>query len=414
MKQERKNIVRQKNAEERKAILITIVIVLAIALLILAAVLFLPNVTENEKSDELSSDRADNTVSNVSHSEESSLAESRDASQTESQDTSESDISDESNDMSDVSGSDELVHRWVINNLGYTYIYGDIGLEQCSATTATLQRYADTVNSLSSSLPSGVKVYSITVPTHAEFVDIPREIYSADQFFNASQKNVINGINDRLDSRITAVNIYETLREHSDEYLYFRTDINWTPLAAYYAYSEFSSAAGFSSPAFNDYNKEMYTGFLGRFYTATEEPTLAANPDTIEYPLVDPEGNCNLTVYHRGLIYNNYKVVGNSVSAPSNGYNVFLGMEAERYKITTGNSGDKLLIVSDTSAAAFVPYLVSHYSEIHYVNPSYFGDSLKGYVSDNGIAEVLFMNYATNANRFDFTNVLSELGGISG
>jgi len=170
MKQERKNIVRQKNAEERKAILITIVIVLAIALLILAAVLFLPNVTENEKSDELSSDRADNTVSNVSHSEESSLAESRDASQTESQDTSESDISDESNDMSDVSGSDELVHRWVINNLGYTYIYGDIGLEQCSATTATLQRYADTVNSLSSSLPSGVKVYSITVPTHAELI----------------------------------------------------------------------------------------------------------------------------------------------------------------------------------------------------------------------------------------------------
>jgi hypothetical protein len=63
----------------------------------------------------------------------------------------------------------------------------------------------------------------------------------------------------------------------------------------------------------------------------------------------------------KGATYTGYKVVGNDVSSTANGYNVFLGVEAEYYKIVTGAQGKgKLLIVSDTSAAAFVPYLLTN------------------------------------------------------
>ena len=107
-------------------------------------------------------------------------------------------------------------------------------------------------------------------------------------------------------------------------------------------------------------------------------------------------------------------MVGNAVSSSANGYNVFLGMEAEYYKITTGaTGGKKLLVVSDTSAAVFVPYLVTHYSEIHYVNPNFFGDSLSGFITEKGIEEVLFLSYVTNANRLAYTNVLSVLKGVT-
>ncbi|HBR30975.1 MAG TPA: hypothetical protein DD733_02715, partial [Clostridiales bacterium] len=61
----------------------------------------------------------------------------------------------------------------------------------------------------------------------------------------------------------------------------------------------------------------------------------------------------------------------------------------------------------------FVPFLVSHYSEIHYVNPNYYSGDISAYISENGIEEVLFMSYVTNANRQFYTNVLKELSGVS-
>lgn len=407
MKEEQKNILKQKGAEEKKAILITIVVVLVIALLILAAVLFLPNEGE-DTPDKFSTDQTDNTLSNVAYNSEDDVL--GDISSVT--DESGSDISKDNSN----SGSEELVHRWVQNNLGITYVYGDTGLEQFNATATTIERYADAINELAATLPSSIKVYSMLAPTNVEFVEIPRAIYSSDDFFNSSQKSTIIGINEKLSSRITSVNIYDTLAAHTDEYLYFRTDINWTSLAAYYAYCDFAAAAGFTPINLSDYGKDSYTNYLGRFYWATkdETPALSANPDTIDYYFTDKNDACKLTIRHKGVTYSNYSIVGNSVSSTANGYNVFLGREAEYYKITTGASGGKkLVIVSDTSAAAFVPYLVCHYSEIHYINPNYCDYKLSEFAIQNNADEVLFLSYATSANRKAYTTVLSSLKGIS-
>jgi len=422
MNEEHKKILKQKKEDERKAILITIIVVLVVALMVLAVILLLPEKTTNtdntvsgiiDTSDETSAQiseeekSVDGVTSEVEHeSDEKSHDISEELNET-SEETSNTDSLDTS------TNTDELIHKWVINNMGYTYIYGDTGLEQFNANESTMERYANTINTLKKTLPGNVKVFNILVPTNVEFVDIPRKIYSEDNFYNSSQMNTINGIIDKLDKDIVTVNIYDTLSSKKDEYLYFRTDINWTSLAAYYAYCDFASAAGFSPVNLNDFDKETYEGFLGRFYSATNEPSLAKNPDIIEYYLTDKNNSCNLTVYNKGVTYSNYSLVGNEVSSKANGYNVFLGIEAEHHKITTGAANNKkLLIVSDTSAAAFIPFLVEEYSEIHYVNPNLYKNKISDLVAQNGIGQVLFMNYITNANRQGFTNVLSQLDGV--
>ncbi|HBR30974.1 MAG TPA: hypothetical protein DD733_02710, partial [Clostridiales bacterium] len=347
MNDEHKEIILHRKTQQQKAVFISLLTVFIIVLLVLAAILFLPDKTNAEigtNSDSTSSSADEDSSKAISESEESVLGTESTLSFDESSLQETSEVSD------DTSESDELFHGWVINNLGYTYIYGDTGYEQCSATGKTATRYAETLNSLVAKIPGGVDVYSILAPTSVEFAEIPYEVYKsdADNFINANQKNVISVINENLDERIKSINIYETLSSHKDEYLYFRTDINWTALAAYYAYSDFAAAAGFSPVRIDDFNKETYENFLGRFHTATNKDCLSKTPDFIDYYLTDKNNTCDLTVYKSGITYTSYSVSGNGVSGSANGYNVFLGMEAERYKITTGTSGGKLLVVSDT------------------------------------------------------------------
>lgn len=59
------------------------------------------------------------------------------------------------------------------------------------------------------------------------------------------------------------VNVYDRLKAayEAEEYLYFRTDINWTALAAYYAYTDFAAAAGFSPAALEAFPVKSYEPF---------------------------------------------------------------------------------------------------------------------------------------------------------
>ena len=45
----------------------------------------------------------------------------------------------------------------------------------------------------------------------------------------------IHGAHQVIDASL----VIDTLREHNDEYLYFRTDHHWTQLGAYYVYQNF-------------------------------------------------------------------------------------------------------------------------------------------------------------------------------
>ena len=49
------------------------------------------------------------------------------------------------------------------------------------------------------------------------------------------QGAAIDYILGHMGTNVVAVDIFDTLYEHRDEYLYFRTDHHWTQLAAYYA-----------------------------------------------------------------------------------------------------------------------------------------------------------------------------------
>ncbi len=296
------------------------------------------------------------------------------------------------------------VRGWVINRMGYTYLYKDRALQQFNGTARTALRYAETINKITDKLDA-YKTYSIVVPTQVEFMDIPVSVMKEDNFFFTSQSEAIFTTASATEN-IKDIDITDLLYAHSDEYLYFRTDPNWTALGAYYAYTAFCDTASLNEIPLESYEKVELKNYLGWFYTATESKMLLDNSDTIVYYRTEAEYPCYITVEENGHKTYTLKYYGTDISTEK-GYDVFIGKEKPVCRFETRSKGGSLLIIGDSSVHAFLPFLMAHYSEIVFYNPNCFSDEDTYILPETD--EVLFMSYATNANNAAYCDKLEGI-----
>ena len=330
-----------------------------------------------------------------------------------------SDISEQTSDdisaaISEEPENKEPYHGWVINSHGYTYLYGGMGFEQFNYKNSALDRYVKCLNNIVDIFPEIEKVYNIVAPVHAGYADIPREIYRNDNFFNASQSAFVTTAETKFSEKIKDIPIVGKIgrRYKNGEYLFFRTDRNWTANSAYYAYSEFCEAAGITPLSKNSFIKREYDGYLGNFYYATGSEDMKKNPDTVEYYFPNANTECSLTAYMNGRVYKDFRLSGN-VSDDFDPYNVYVGTEAEYFEINTNSDSDKtLLIIGDSSAAPMLPFISGHYRKIIYVNPLYFKGQIKDIASEYSIDELLHICYATDAVSGNYVPDLNKACGV--
>ena len=84
-------------------------------------------------------------------------------------------------------------------------------------------------------------------------------------------------------------------------------------------------------------------------------------------------------------------------------YALFLGGNHSLVKIeTSAGTGRKLAVIKDSYAHAFIPFLVSHFDEIHVIDLRYFKIDVRSYMETKGIDELLYLynlpNFTTDAN----------------
>jgi hypothetical protein len=270
-------------------------------------------------------------------------------------------------------------------------------------SASAAEKYADALNRFKKSVDTKVNVYSLLAPTSIEFAknDKYREM-------SASQKDAFAHINERLDAGIKQVDAYGALKDHNEEYVYFRTDHHWTALGAYYAYSNFMETIGETPIALSKYKKGDIKGFLGTAYKATLSDKLKAHPDTITYytPFTDYTYIMHTTTgksVERKVVDANYAKKGNGF------YAVFLGGDFPWGEIKTNNKNGKILaIVKDSYANAFIPFLLPHFEKIIYIDPRYFNENLTGFVKKQKITDVLFLNNSTVARQDGIAKLLNE------
>lgn len=314
------------------------------------------------------------------------------------------------------SPEEDNFHGWIINSMGYTYLYHGIGVEQFNYSPATLERYLSSIRSLAGMIPEGTSVYCMPIPTRIGFLygEISDDVKREDDFFNSRQQIFLDTVEDRLRPGISVINLYAPFSEAYDagEELFFRTDRNWTANAAYLAYRQFCTASGSLPASLSAYHEKRIEGFLGSFYQATGAEQLQSNADLFLYYQNENTAACKVTLYSGGVSYQTYCLAGNAVAGASSAYSVYLGTAGPHFRIESPcTSGRKLLVVGDESAAAMLPFLIENYSEIRYIDIASYRNGFSDLFASDTFHDVLFVSYVTNTVKGEYPLYLAAMAG---
>ena len=303
-----------------------------------------------------------------------------------------------------------------IEKLGSVYVKGDTAYELYGKNDENTKRYADLISQAAEQLHGSAKVYSMIVPLSSSVNLSEKELK---QVGASDAPGAIAEMYERMEN-VTPVNIYDTLRAHNSEYLYFRTDHHWTALGAYYAYTDFCSTAGLTAYPLSNWREYRFEGFLGTLYADAGNPEkLRNNPDTVHAWV--PNGTNAIEITNRSNKTDLYKggVVRTDTdtfyAAKASKYNCFIMGDNPLSVIhnTKISNGSSIAVVKESFGNALVPFLVDHYEYVYVIDYRYFtsttGYSLQEFVREKKIPTVLFINNLTATSA---TPRLNELAGM--
>ncbi len=263
-----------------------------------------------------------------------------------------------------------------------------------------LEKNINTVNQFAKNNDS-LKVSVMIIPT-ADLIISEKLPEHAPSF---PQDPILDDLKENLKS-LHYLDIRDALELHDDSYIYYKTDHHWTALGAYFAYEEWCRQ-NCLSVSLSEFEAQTVTdSFRGSLYSKVLNTDCAY--DSIE--LYTLQNEPTYTVY-----YNFGKTQSNSCYEPEHlrekdKYQVFLnGNHPEVTIQTEQKNGKHLLILKDSFANAFIPYLIPHYESIHIVDLRYFNQDINTYIQENNINEVLFLfniiNFAEDKN---FVKLISD------
>ncbi len=276
------------------------------------------------------------------------------------------------------------------------YIYDNAAYELFSGTEESAQDYADCISEFKASLGENVKVYNMVIPNHIEF-GIPRQYLSDAGIQSNSQSENIKSIYSSYSEDVIAINCYNELSSHCDEYIYFDTDHHWTGLGAYYAYKAFCEQTNQSVLDLSKCTENTIDGYEGSLLYC--DGSLYNYLDTVHY-WTFPYNTYAMRTESSGDIPYETTIYYEGATAGPYTYGAFIWGDCSLFVEHNEDiqNDKKIAVVKESYGNAFVPYLTANYEEVHVIDFRYFDGSLKSYCEENGIEEVLFVNNIMAAN----------------
>lgn len=296
-------------------------------------------------------------------------------------------------------------------------IVGDTAYEYYNFNTDLANQYITAVADAGEKLSGTATVYDMIIPTSID-IDLPESYIEKYQLNTSDQRKAIEeymypsitGMN----SNVKTISIYDTLKAHANEYLYFRTDHHWTALGAYYAYEEFCKVRGFEPVPLDQFEEKDFAGYLGSFYSSSSQASaaLGGNPDTVVAYV--PQADVTLDIMQsNGEPLNNWPLIadGDTYSA-ANKYLVFCGGD-QPYEEITNNSitdGPSCIVVKESFGNAFIPFLVNHYSKIYVIDYRHYKDgTVTQLAQEKGVDDVLCLNNISMTRNEGLVNQFGDI-----
>ena len=183
--------------------------------------------------------------------------------------------------------------------------------------------------------------------------------------------------------------VTDALRAHKDEYLYYRTDHHWTTLGAYYAYEQFCEAQGLTPFDRSAHPVETAENFYGTHYSKAR--TWNAEPDTITwYDLQNRLTVWNVTAPGQPTEGTQTGLYDTGKLDVYDKYAMFLHGNNGLSRVEGDGTG-KILVIKDSYANSFVPYLTANYAAIDVVDFRNYNYGLDQLIADNDYDAILVL-----------------------
>ena len=286
----------------------------------------------------------------------------------------------------------ELTTEEEIRKFSSVIAVGDSAYELYTYVDSVAEDYALAVNHVAATLEGQSDVYNIVIPLGSGIV-FPDNL--KEQLDSSDQREAMEKIRQKMDEKVKAVDIYDTLMTHRNEYIYFRTDHHWTGLGAYYAYEQFCREKGIEPEALDSYETMTFDGFLGSFYLndTQKDARLGANPDVVTAYL--PNSNAIMHVTgSNGVEFDSKVIYDETKAAAGLKYSCFIAGDNPYTEIVNSDltDGSSCIVVKESFGNAFVPFLVDHYQTIYVVDYRYWTGSVTELAAQKNVNDVIFVN----------------------
>ncbi len=250
--------------------------------------------------------------------------------------------------------------------------------------SGTLSQEAEGINRYAASHPE-VSTHILLVPDSAEILRdrLPRFASTADQV------ELFDELHAQLDGSIIWMDAAAAMRDHPDEKLYYQTDTYWTTEGAYQVFLETAADLGIEDPkevtydiccAAYDYNGRL-AGESGFLLGQKEEVDIFLPQEATSYLVtyVD-EAKKSPSLYDAESLDTRDQ------------YDVFLGGDHSLVEIDTGaDSSRVLLVVKDSFANCYIPFLIPYYSKIIVADPDLYEGGIEDLTDSYDVTDTLFL-----------------------
>jgi hypothetical protein len=226
-------------------------------------------------------------------------------------------------------------------------------------------------------IPDKAEVLTEYLPSHYPFVNDEKQIM---QIYESCES-------------ANTISIYETLMQHKDEEaVFYKTDHHWTAYGSYLAYAQWKIEKQEEPKRLDTMKKVLLTE---NFRGTLESKTNFAFVQDEMWCYEIGESKVSYTICydetHEANSYLEYDKL-----ETKDKYSVFFGGNYGKVEINTSvSNGKRLLVIKDSFANAFVPFLVDEYEEIIMIDLRYYNQSMEKLLDESEFTEVLII-YSMN------------------
>ena len=204
------------------------------------------------------------------------------------------------------------------------------------------------------------------------------------------QTQMFSMVRKDLGDSVEWIDVSTELNKHQTEKIYYKTDHHWTTLGAFYAFQAAAPSLGIEGDLSGKYVSYAVSDSFNGMLASKSGVNLGEKEQIDIY--VPTEEDTDLIVDYVDEGKRSTSLYDSSKLKEKDQYTVFLGGNSSLLDIrTVSTSTKRLLLVKDSFANSFIPFLTPYYREIVVVDPRYYSGTINDLMDSYRISEVLFL-----------------------